>query len=257
MPTPSTRTDPAVQVFAGSFARQHAFRYRKASPRPSDRSAQTSSAGNTPAASSPPASVGARPRSGLRVMRRDQRKQTISGQRRIHLGQELLAPRHLLLHHITETGKGGLLRHQKGSPQALFQSVGSCWKRQVFQTFPDMKTPASDQNQRPRPYQPPPPSKATTRTMMRIVVKSMNFSPVGALPATAAQDEQSISHDWHSIEHYGAIRSPALTWVSAEALDAGSKPVQTDAGHRGTRENAAPCDESPLLGTPHSGENSA
>lgn len=92
---------------------------------------------------------------------------------------------------------------------------------------------------------------------MRIVVKSMNFSPVGALAATAAQDEQGISHDWHSAEHYGAVRSPALTWISAEALEAGSRPVQTDADHRGTRENAAPCDESPLLGTPHSSENSA
>jgi len=93
--------------------------------------------------------------------------------------------------------------------------------------------------------------------MMRIVVKSMNFSPVGALAATAAQIEQSISHDWHSTEQYGAVRIPALTWISDEALDAGSRPVQIDAGHRGTRENAAPCDESPLLGTLHSSENGA
>lgn len=35
---------------------------------------------------------------------------------------------------------------------------------------------------------------------MRIVVKSMNFSPVSALAATAAQDEQSISHDWRSTQ---------------------------------------------------------
>jgi hypothetical protein len=120
-----------------------------------------------------------------------------------------------------------------------------------------MKAAASDQNQRPRPYKPPPPIKATTRMMMRIVVKSMNFSPVGALAATAAQIEQSISHDWHSTEHYGAVRSPALTWISDEALDARSRPVQFDAGHRGTRENAAPCDESPLLATLHSSENGA
>jgi len=57
--------------------------------------------------------------------------------------------------------------------------------------------------------------------MMTIVVKSMNFSPVGALTATAAQDEQSISHDRHSTARYGQVSSPALTWISAEALDAG------------------------------------
>ena len=68
---------------------------------------------------------------------------------------------------------------------------------------------------------------------MRIVVKSMNFSPVGALATTAAQDEQSISHHWHSTEHYGALRSPALTLISAEAVDAGSRPVQTDSGSFG------------------------
>jgi hypothetical protein len=195
------------------------FRYREASPRPSDRSEQASTAGDTPAALSPPASAGAHPRSSLRVMRPDRRQKTTSGQRRTYLGQEPVAPRHLLLHRIKEAGKGGLLLDQKSSSHALFKSVGSCRKQQVFQTFPDMKAAASSQNQRPRPYQPPPPIKTTMRTMMRIVVKSMNFSPVGALAATAAQDEQSISHDWHSTEHYGAFRCPALTLISAEALE--------------------------------------
>ena len=96
--------------------------------------------------------------------------------------------------------------------------------------LPDMDAAASDQNQRPRPYKPPPPSRTTMRTMMRIVVKSMSFSPVGALAATAAQIEQSISHDWHSSEHYCAVCSPALTWISDEAHDASSRPVQIDAG---------------------------
>ncbi|WP_153750009.1 hypothetical protein [Rhodovulum strictum] len=72
--------------------------------------------------------------------------------------------------------------------------------------------------------------------MMRIVGTSMNFPPVGTFAATAAQDEQSISHDWHSTERYSAVRSPALTWISNEALDARSRPVQIYAGHRGTRE---------------------
>ena len=121
--------------------------------------------------------------------------------------------------------------------------------------FSDMDAAASGQNQRPRPYQPPPPSSTTIRTMMRIVVKSMNFSPVGALAATAAQIEQSISHDWHSSEHYDAVRSPALTWISDEALDASSRPVQIDASHGGARKNAAHCDESPLLRTLHSSEH--
>lgn len=153
--------------------------------------------------------------------------------------------------------ESGLLRYQKGSSQALFKSVGSCREQESSPMFPDMEAAASDQNQRPRPYQPPPPSKTTMRTMMRIAVKSMDFSPVGALAANAAQVEQSISHDWHSTERYGAVRSPALTWISDEALDASRRPVQTDAGHRGTRGNAAPCDESPHLETPHSSENSA
>jgi hypothetical protein len=77
------------------------------------------------------------------------------------------------------------------------ESVGELRGRCLL-AYSNLNVSASDQNQRPRPYQPPPPSKATTRTMMRIVVKSMHFSPVGAFAATAAQDEQSISHDWHS-----------------------------------------------------------
>ena len=67
---------------------------------------------------------------------------------------------------------------------------------------------------------------------MRIVVKSMIFSPVGAVSATAAQDEQSILHDWHSTEHYGTVRSAALTWISDGALDTSSRPVEIDSGYR-------------------------
>ncbi len=217
----STRRAPAVQTLAGSFAREHACRNREASPRPIDRSAHTSSSGDIPAVSTLPAPAGARPRSGPGAMRHDQRQQATSGQRRTHLGQEPLAPPWCRLHRIDEAGQGSLPGHQQGSSQALFKSVGSCRKRQVFQTFPDMKAAASDQNQRPRPYQPPPPSKTTMRTMMRIVVKSMNFSPVGAMAASAAQDEQGIANDWHCPAQYGAVRSPALTCISALVLDAG------------------------------------
>lgn len=94
-----------------------------------------------------------------------------------------------------------VLWHHNSTAQAMLQSVGSRQKRQVLQMFACIETVAADQNQRPRPYQPPPPSTAMTRTMIRIVIKSINFSPVGALAATAARDEQSILHDWHSTEH--------------------------------------------------------
>jgi len=55
--------------------------------------------------------AGARPSACLGVMRRDQRQQPRPRNHRIHLRQELLAPRHLLLHRVTKTRNGRLFRH--------------------------------------------------------------------------------------------------------------------------------------------------
>jgi len=116
-------------------------------------------------------------------------------------------------------GKAACLGIRTGPRWRCSRPSDHAGKGQVSQSPPDMKAAVSDQNQRPRPYQPPPPSKTTMRTMMRIVVKSMNFSPVGALSATVAHDEQSISQDRHSIEHYGVERSAALTWISDQGRE--------------------------------------
>lgn len=56
-------------------------------------------------------------RPDLRIMQRDQRKKPIPGHHRIHLRQKLLATCDLLLHRVTQAGKGGLFRHRQGSLQ--------------------------------------------------------------------------------------------------------------------------------------------
>ena len=58
-----------------------------------------------PAVATPPAL-----RSGFRIVHRDQCQQPVPRNHRIHLRQELLAPRPFLLHRIAEAGKGGLFR---------------------------------------------------------------------------------------------------------------------------------------------------
>jgi hypothetical protein len=54
-------------------------------------------------------------RPGLRVMRFDQREQPGPRHHRVHLGQERLPPRHLLLHRVAQARQGRLFRHRRGS----------------------------------------------------------------------------------------------------------------------------------------------
>jgi hypothetical protein len=56
-------------------------------------------------------------RAGLRIVRCDQPHQPSPGDHCLHLGQEHLPPRLLLLHRITQAGKCRLLRHLMGSLQ--------------------------------------------------------------------------------------------------------------------------------------------
>jgi hypothetical protein len=84
-------------------------------------------------------------------MGRDQRQKPRPRHHRIHLGQELLAPRDLLLHRIAQAVKGRLFRHRQGSSTALPKSTRSGTTQQIIQTFlrlwqkeawPDTFTPA-------------------------------------------------------------------------------------------------------------------
>ena len=103
------------------------LRCHRASLPPSDRPAHTSSAGNTPGASSPVASAGARPSAppsgdaAQSAPRDDPTAPPRSALRpnrwrlRLTLRQNLLAPREHLLHRIAKARKGGLFRHRQGS----------------------------------------------------------------------------------------------------------------------------------------------
>jgi putative transposase len=56
---------------------------------------------------------------------------------RVHLCQELLPPRHLLLQCIAKTRNGRLLRHRRTSSRAFPQPNRSRHNREVLQTFPN------------------------------------------------------------------------------------------------------------------------
>jgi len=72
----------------------------------------------------------------LWITRRDQRQETAPWHDGLHLRQELLPPRHLLLHRVTKTGNGRLLRHRRNSSRVFPQPIRSSPSREVLQGFP-------------------------------------------------------------------------------------------------------------------------
>lgn len=73
-------------------------------------------------------------RPGRGLERFDERGEADPRQRRLHLGEEHLPRRLLLLHRAAEVGKGGLLL-RRGLVPGSFQSTPSRSGSEVFQTF--------------------------------------------------------------------------------------------------------------------------